>query len=55
MIPLVTLFGDTSSFEGEKQSHGLISYKYTVSFKTLVGDAPLLVFNTTNLIENADS
>lgn len=39
--------------EAKKQSQGLFNYKYTVSFKTLVGDAPLLVIDKTNLIGHA--
>jgi hypothetical protein len=48
-------FGDTSTFEVEKQSHGLFNYKYIVSFKSLIGDAPLLVIDTSNLVGNANA
>ena len=48
-------FGTTSTFDVEKHSHGLFNYKYIISFKTFVGDAPLFEVDTSNIIGNANA
>ena len=47
-------FDSISTFGVEKHHHGIFNYKYTISFKTFVGDAPLFDIDTSNLIGNAN-
>lgn len=45
--------GSLSLFSVQKQAHGLLNFKYTVSFDTLIGNVPNLSVDTSNLIGNS--
>ena len=53
-IALDSSMGGLSRFSVQKQTHGLLNFKYTVSFDTLVGDVPNFSVDTSNLLGNAN-
>ncbi len=46
--------GGLSLFSVQKQAHGLLNFKYTVSFETLLGNVPNFSVDTSNLLGNAN-